>query len=171
MKSTIDKYIGKGNQNVCEDFMFAKYIRDDSLLCIIADGMGELDHAASASKIVVEEISDFILKKISNVEIPVESILPGAIEQANERIFKERQQLFCKMGAAVAILLCHNNKAYISWLGDVRVYLVRNRCLYLLTTDHTIQNLIKITVLNPVKYAHILTRCVKGSDLEEHQQF
>jgi len=167
MKYTTDKYIAKGNQDICEDSIIVEQINEDSLLCIIADGMGELDNASDASRLVVEEIHDFILVEISEEKTPIESILSGAIEKANKRISKERQQLFCRMGAAVAILLCHNNQAYISWLGDVRVYLVRDSRLHLLTMDHTIENLKNVTVIDSKKYSYILTRCIKGSELTE----
>lgn len=165
MRATIETYTGKGNQPVYEDFILAEYLYDDSLLCIVADGMGELDYAADASRLVVEVIKDVITEELFNGEMAVEPILAKAIEAANERILQERQRLFCRMGVAVAILLCHKNRAYISWLGDVRVYLVRGSSPYQLTTDHTIYNLSSITVLDTTMYRHILTRCIKGSDL------
>lgn len=167
MTYTIDRYSERGNQDINQDYVFADTIYEGYLLSVIADGMGELDHAAEASRLVVEKIKDSITKGILCKGVSMEELVFNAIEEANERIFQERQRLFCKMGAAVAVVLYHNNQAYISWLGDVRVYLVRNSHMHLLTTDHTIENLKDITVLNPKKYIHILTRCVKGTDIEE----
>ena len=62
------------------------------------------------------------------------------------------------MGAAIAILLIIKDKAYYSWLGNVRIYLKENADIKQLTIDHSI---------NTENKNLFLTRCVNGKEFRE----
>ena len=171
MRYMVREYFAEGNRGHYEDCSLVENIWNDTLLCMIADGIGGLNHAAEAARLVVKEIHEYLSREIRYEIGNIKSLLSASMETANERILQERRRLFCKMGAAVTVLLFHKEFAYISWLGDVRVYLVQNENISLLTTDHTIQTTGNDTTIEQQRYNHVLTRCVKGSDIIDEIPF
>jgi serine/threonine protein phosphatase PrpC len=126
------------------------------VVAILADGMGGLLHGDLAARIVVNTIAQFIEEQIAT--IPPKDLLRNTINQANVAIKSESYALRCKMGAAIAILLVIGGKAYYSWLGNVRVYLMESHDIKQLTSDH---------VINDENKNLFLTRCVNGKEFRE----
>jgi Serine/threonine protein phosphatase len=141
----------KGKKN--EDVICVQEISDSCSFYILADGMGGYSHGAMAAKIVVNKISNYILLNIQNEDSVV--LLQGAMNQANLMIEEKSKELHCKMGATVSILLCKEDIATIAWLGNVRIYRIRNEQLERLTEDHVLTGC-----------PHIVTRCIKGKTFE-----
>ena len=101
--------------------------------------------------------------------MPPSLLLKEAVTFSNDSLMLKRLALGAqKMGCVVAVLLLIDSDAYMTWLGDSRIYLYRNRREVYRTEDHSVINeLAKIKTLNAnsyQKYASIVTRSVMGDD-------
>lgn len=138
---------GKSRQNN-EDY----YLADKSNLFIVADGMGGHKAGEIASKTAIELFSSFFKK---NYEDAVSKISPGksdltdndiqkilidAAGAANKKIYDlgSKNEEMSGMGTTLTALFILNNNAYVSHIGDSRLYLFRNDKLNLMTEDHTL---------------------------------
>ena len=164
-------------------------ISDDQTLLIVADGMG--GHAAGevASRLAVESIE----RHISGSDPRKEPTLPAsfrspsgdeaglppparrvlnAIRLANQEIVRSvrRDSSMRGMGTTVVIAYIHGARAFIGSVGDSRAYLVRDRALRQLTSDHTLVNeQVRAGALSTQEARHhparnILTRAVGSQE-------
>ncbi|WP_294589945.1 protein phosphatase 2C domain-containing protein [uncultured Bacteroides sp.] len=139
-----------GKDKINEDYILCHKLSDNSLIAILADGMGGLSYGAEAAKIVSESIMTTILDHVQDSS--PENVLCMAFDAADTAISKKCKELKCRMGAAVTVALIIDDFLYYAWQGNVRLYKVCNGELILLSTDHIVAN-----VEEP-----FLTRCVNG---------
>jgi len=144
-----------GKDKVNEDYILCHRLSDNSLVAILADGMGGLSYGAEAARIASESILATIIDKFH--EGSPENMLRSAFDVANAAIQKKCRDLKCKMGAALTVALIINNSLYYAWQGNVRLYKVANGELLLLTTDH----------IAPGMESTFLTRCINGKGYRE----
>ena len=125
-------------------------------LFVVCDGMG--GHAAGevasalAVKVFHETIkregwmlADYAADKHGADKVTrkqVLALLENAINQASGRVHEEAQKDTAKRGmgttlVAIAILA---NQAFVVWVGDSRIYLLRDGVLEQLTEDHSVYN-------------------------------
>lgn len=144
-----------GMNKVNEDYILCHKLSDNSLIAILADGMGGLSYGAEAAKIVSESILNTTLDKIQ--EYPQEEVLRLSFETADSAIHQKCRELKCKMGSAVTVALIIDDSLYYAWQGNVRLYKVGNDEPLLLTTDHIVAE----------TGGTLLTRCVNGKGYRE----
>lgn len=151
----------KGVNRVNEDYLVCRELSDQSVLAILADGMGGLSHGDLAAHIVVDTIEEYIIANIKRLSS--NELLREAIDLANDRIHTKCHELKCRMGASVAVLVIKDGNASYCWLGNIRIY--AHHCyeeLLLLTEDHTYCP----DINNDSGYSY-LTRCIKGKEFRE----
>jgi serine/threonine protein phosphatase PrpC len=133
------------------------YLVDKKLgLFVVCDGMG--GHAAGevASALAVRTIHDEIRKeaellrdyaegasggaKVSKRDIL--SMLEFAVNRASSKVHSEATKDAKKrgMGTTLVALLIVGNQAFIIYVGDSRIYLLRDGVLEQITEDHTVYN-------------------------------
>jgi protein phosphatase len=125
---------------------------DQALFCV-ADGMGGHASGEIASRIAVEELSEFFKLTSSDEEATWpfkmdrtrnydENRLATAIRLANVRIFQRASSAsrYKGMGTTIATLHFASNLVYVAHVGDSRVYCLRNGALKQLTEDHSLLN-------------------------------
>lgn len=139
-----------------EDYILCHKLSDNSLIAILADGMGGLSYGAEAAKIVSESIMTTILDYVQDSS--PEDVLRMAFDTADTAISKKCRELKCRMGAAVTVALIINDFLYYAWQGNVRLYKVCNGEPTLLSKDHIVAD-----VEGP-----FLTRCVNGKGYREN---
>jgi len=105
------------------------------VLALVADGMGGVNGGKCASSIAAAVISRLYAE--SNERPPV--ALGRAIEAANERIYAEGKadKALSGMGTTCAVVALTPEQVWLAWVGDSRVYLIRNRQLFQMTEDHS----------------------------------
>ena len=129
--------------------------KDNSLIAVVADGMGGLCAGELASRLVSDTVCSAIIESL--VGNPVDS-LQRAFEEADTALGEESRKIHCRMGAAVTAMSVSEEACYVAWQGNVRLYLKRNDSVVQLTKDHTVD----------VGYGKkCLTRCLKGCGLRE----
>lgn len=139
-----------GKDKINEDYILCHKLSDNSLIAILADGMGGLSYGAEATKIASESIMTTILDHVQDSS--PEDVLCMAFDAADTAISKKCKELKCRMGAAVTVVLITDDFLYYAWQVNVRLYKVCNGELILLSTDHIVAD-----VEGP-----FLTRCVNG---------
>ena len=129
------------------------FLLPEERLFTVADGMGGHSSGEIASKIAVDELSEFFkltgrdqdatwpykMDKTRNYD---ENRLSTAIKLANLRIYEKAssEQKFKGMGTTVVSVYFANNFAVVAHVGDSRVYFCRNGVLKQITEDHSLLN-------------------------------
>ena len=133
------------------------------VFAIISDGIGGHHAGEVAAEIAVDSISQQIA--VSDGSSPVET-LKKAIISANEStvIQSEKAPEQSGMGATCACCCVLDDRLYIAYVGDSRIYLLRDNRITQLSTDHTwVQEAIEIGLLTPEETighpnAHVIRR-------------
>lgn len=157
-----------GNRPQNEDFIISVSLSETSSIHIVADGMGGYEHGDIASKTVAHTIVDFFQQRIPLLGDVCNFVIRDAIELSNQTIQKLRSQYHSKMGATLAGLLILESEAFAFWVGDARIYLIRNNQIIFQSTDHSLINQIAqsgqvITQAIKQQYGHIVTRAIQGN--------
>ena len=109
---------------------------------VVCDGMGGANGGNIASKIAVEVIGSRI--RDAYRENPVsgspEHLLTSAMATANVGVYDRAQKEpeLSGMGTTVVAVISYGHTAYISHVGDSRLYLYRNGSLSQITRDHSV---------------------------------
>lgn len=134
---------------------------------IVCDGMG----GAAGGELAAQLAIDAMRRDLENYPRPDPAVaLRSAILEANRVIVLRRQnQAFAGMGTTIVAALLSGEELVLAYVGDSRAYLVRDRAIQLLTTDHTYVQ--KLVDQGQIKHedalshpqAHILTKAI-GSE-------
>ena len=139
----------KGTGDTNQDFILCKQLADDCIIIVLADGMGGLQYGDMAATTVAKSIYDTLANQQTG---DTKEMLCKAFEEADLAIADKCRSLYCKIGAAVTVLVLKGDTAYYAWQGNVRLYGKQNDCLLQLTEDHVKNGTDKT----------LLTRCVNG---------
>jgi serine/threonine protein phosphatase PrpC len=159
-----------------EDALYA----DQSMgLFVIADGMGGHKAGEVASRIAIENIVKDLGKSLSAHECPVlgeyrddfsaeSNKLASSVRLANQEIFKASQEKSeCNgMGATVVAICLSGNIMSVAYVGDSRLYLIRNNEIDQLTDDHSLvyeqlkKGVISEKEAKESQYRNIITRAL-----------
>ena len=106
-------------------------------LYIVADGMGGHKSGEVASSNAVKYFCEFIENRNSEGEIL--DILVEGVGYANKKVneMSKKDEAYSNMGTTFLAASFLQDKIYIAHVGDSRLYLVRNKEIKQLTTDHT----------------------------------
>jgi protein phosphatase len=117
-------------------------------LFIVSDGMG--GHAAGdvASKTVVDNLPKMLYQRLKNITSlgnpTVYETMSSVMGQLSNNIRNMSLQnpRLKGMGATVVVVFIRGKQAIIAHMGDSRAYLLRNRQLKQITTDHSVIQLL-----------------------------
>ncbi len=130
---------GKKNE---DRFAVSAYRRKDrqstpALLAVIADGIGGHRAGEVAAEMAVNLISAHVAG--STEDTPPADVLRGAMQNASQAIYKHAAATPGRegMGATCAIAYVIGSRLFAANVGDSRIYLLRDRQLTQLSTDHT----------------------------------
>lgn len=125
-----------------EDYFYISYPDDPIQLFILADGMGGYNGGEIASKMAVTAAKNYILSNYEKSKQSRESLLElvrSSSQYANMVVYekaKENAEL-TNMGTTLDVCLIHQNKVFISHIGDSRIYRKRKDFFRKLTKDHS----------------------------------
>lgn len=107
---------------------------------VVCDGMGGANGGNIASKIAVEVIGSRIRDGFQAEQGSIERLLESAMATANAGVYDRAQQQpeLIGMGTTVVAVLTCGHKAYVSHVGDSRLYLWRDHTLTKVTRDHSV---------------------------------
>ena len=158
------------------DIGHARAINEDSYyapakgeeFCCVADGMGGHQAGEVASALA----ADIFAHKMRDKNVPLPERLRRAVESANSAIFERASanRNMSGMGTTITALAVENGEAYIAQVGDSRAYLLRDRQLQRITTDHTlVEELVNKGIITPKEARvhpkrNIITRALGTSE-------
>lgn len=109
---------------------------DGSVLAMVADGMGGANGGSIASGIVSSEVAEVYMSTGGTVP----ETLRRAFESANRRIYRRShgEEGLRGMGSTCVALVVKPPLAWAAWVGDSRLYLMRNGQIFQMTHDHSL---------------------------------
>lgn len=152
-----DSHIGKVRKNN-EDYCMGEVVKtkNEELIGIfaLADGMGGHNKGEVASKLAVENIIKFLKENLlqsSSIKIDyIDDIIKQAYNSVNSIIYKKsiEEEECSGMGTTLVIAILYKDNLYVANVGDSRCYLLNNRELKKISTDHSVvEELIKANVI------------------------
>lgn len=142
---------GKNNEDryLVSAFRVSETDATPALLALVADGVGGHRAGEVAAEIAVDVISRVVASSDASQPLPT---LRQAFEQANRAIYAHATADSDRsgMGTTCACTWVIGERLYIAWVGDSRIYLLREGQLLQLTVDHTwVQEALENGVLTP----------------------
>lgn len=142
-------------------------VREGDGLWAVADGMGGHEGGEWASAQLVE--------KLEKIELPHDfegacAAVTQAISRANGVILAEARNRRRQMGSTIVVLLVHDQRYAVMWVGDSRAYVLRDGEFIQLSRDHTqVQEMVERGIMSAEDAAghpmgHILSRAVGVQD-------
>lgn len=136
--------VGKRKQN--EDSYLVLPTKT-GLACAVSDGMGGHAAGATASRISVETLAEWI----GFPDADVESVLRRAVAQANETVYKlslSDDSMF-GMGATLVAAIATKKRFVVANVGDSRLYRFDGQTLTQITHDHSfVQELVRRGIIS-----------------------
>ena len=159
-------------------------------LLLVADGLGGNEGGERASTLAVDGISNYVLNTMdwcfglnSQNDAQFLDELERSFVHSQEMIEAEAEAIPQRRGMATTLTMAyiHWPNVYIVHVGDTRCYLVRDRSIQQLTTDHTVAELMRSadaakgltaddTVRASTAMDHTLWNVVGGPKHELHPQ-
>ena len=144
---------------------------------VVCDGMGGANGGNIASHIAVELIAQRIEENFRPEQSAssVEHLLSSAMAAANAAVFDKAQsdEALSGMGTTVVAAVTCAGTAYISHVGDSRLYRLRDGTLKVVTRDHSVvQELIESGQITEAEARshprrHFITRALGVTDSEQ----
>jgi len=156
-------YSGIGHRKVNEDFIFPENPKKDSELYLVCDGIGGSRYGELASKMTGLAVNAYLDDK-STIDT---SVIKDSLYSANNFVnqFTEKHPNTKGMGTTIAMLAKKENAVYAAWVGDSRVYQIRNGKIIFQSKDHSYVNDLKDLGIDVDvnKYKHIITQSIGGN--------
>lgn len=138
-------------------------------LWAVADGMGGHEAGDVASRMIVESLQQ--IPPPTNWQALLDSARERLID-VNQRLREESAQRYQHrtIGSTVVVLLAHQDRCACLWVGDSRIYRLRNGRLEQLTRDHShVQELVDQGLISPEDahrhpLANVITRAVGSAE-------
>ncbi len=149
--------VGKARE-INEDYFYISYPDDEIQLFILADGMGGYNGGEIASKLAVSSAKNYIQTNFEKNKDDLLNLVKSSTQYANMIVYEKAQENteISNMGTTLDICLIYQNKAFISHIGDSRIYRIRKEVFRKLTKDHSyVQQLVdegKITKEESMKH-------------------
>ena len=140
--------VGRKRKNNEDNFLIDK----DLNLFVVADGMGGHASGEIASAMAVYTIRDLVFENRDMLEsftpdnplhqMEVCTLLEHAVHTACANVWAKAQREPEKkgMGTTVVALMLIGDRGFIAYVGDSRIYLLREGTVYPLTEDHSLMN-------------------------------
>ncbi len=160
--------IGKKRDNN-QDCFLIKEINDELVLFTVCDGMGGAAGGSTASTLCAETFMAAVCEKIVKNDVKSYILsLQKAVARANEKVYalSVSDKSLSGMGTTIVSCLCDKEKYYLCWVGDSRIYAVKDGKLTQLSHDHSfVQTLVDNGSINEAEAKvhpnrNIITRAV-----------
>lgn len=177
LKSVARSHAGMSGKNNEDRFGVSAFHLDERsatpvLFAVLADGIG----GHRAGEVAAEMVVDIVSKIVSNSNgSDPQGTLRAAIQTASNEVYKLAQAEEGRkgMGATVVCAWVIGKRLYTAYVGDSRLYLIREGQIQRLTRDHSwIQEAIESGILTPEQAeghpnAHVIRRYVGSPEPPE----
>lgn len=165
----VNSFSAKGKRENNEDYILSCQLSPDCSLFLVADGMGGYSFGEIASSLACESIAEYLITNYQKSEMRL--LLSDSLSIANRKINEKRKEFSAKMGTTIAGALIEGSKAYLFWVGDVRIYQFRNNEILFQSEDHSLINEMKkkgpVLAKEIARFGNIVTKSLTGIPMEE----
>ncbi len=122
---------------------------NDNCFWVVADGMGGHEIGDVASSKIVERLG--LIAPEASLSDYVDSV-DDALIQVNKQLLEhsEKELQNQTMGSTVVSMFIKNHVGISMWVGDSRLYRLRNRQLQQLTRDHSqVEEMLRLGLISP----------------------
>ena len=139
----------------------------DTILAVLADGMGGLAQGELASYLAVKTVIETPINCFDYSEDKCSEWLVSVVEKANECVSENVD----KGGTTLSIVWANFRQLRIAHIGDSRIYLIRKNMICQLSEDHSLVAMLlangDITYEESYKHKkrNILTRCIGSKEV------
>tara|TARA_R110002073_G_scaffold279026_1_gene443133 strand:- start:421614 stop:422411 length:798 start_codon:yes stop_codon:yes gene_type:complete len=126
-----------GGRTNNEDAVFPKDPTSSDNLFLVCDGVGGQEKGEVASQLICTYFPKYFLNKTININD--KHFLEFGLQFVEQQMKKKVAQLGdnAKMASTLTLLYLAKNNALIGWVGDSRVYHIRNGNILFQTKDHS----------------------------------
>jgi protein phosphatase len=152
-----------------EDSVHAHTSGDGFAFAMVADGMGGAQGGKTASEMAVRSVPQHFQEPPSSPE----RALRKALESASNEIYRAScaDTSLEGMGTTCVAMLIQDGKAWAAWVGDSRLYLIREGRLFQMTEDHSVvQEMVRAGRLTPEQAREHEDRNIVTRALGSHDQ-
>lgn len=129
-----DSRLGRRKNN--EDRVGYCYSKN-SVLMLVADGMGGYEYGEVASQLALQTLSDIFRKQVQKGIKNPKTFLTESILKAHQTIMEYALKRWTEFPRTTIVLcLIYKNVAYWAHAGDSRLYVIRNGQIFQKTHDH-----------------------------------
>ncbi len=121
---------------VNQDYVTVHALDDQSLLAVIADGLGGYAHSEVASMLATSLVHTHIVESMHR-RGPWVALLKRAVQAANLALWQRAIEHNLPMKTTLSALVCTPEEALLAHVGDCRIYVLRAGEAHLLTRDHS----------------------------------
>lgn len=138
----------------------------DTILAVLADGMGGLAQGEIASQLAVKTVIETAIDCASDDENQCQEWLESVVKKANKCVCEN----VYKGGTTLSIAWAASRKLRIAHVGDSRIYLIRKRMICQLSEDHSLVAMLladgDITYEESRKHPqrNVLTKCIGSKE-------
>lgn len=156
-------YSGIGKRKVNEDFLYPEYPNTQSNLYVVCDGLGGMVYGELASKMTALAVQNYI----HTVEQYSKDAIASSIRFANNLIqeFSNEHPKTKGMSSTVAMLVQNENDFFAGWVGDSRIYHIRDGKMLFKSKDHSYKELLTSMGVEEDEtkgMGHIITQAIGG---------
>ena len=157
---------GKGNRTENQDDLYPKKLDQKSKTFVVCDGVGGSPYGKQAAQITSEAVHTYI-KTTQDYSV---NGINKAIAYAEEGLesFKDQYHDAKNMSTTLGVLIFHQEIAIGAWIGDSRIYHIRDKEILYKSQDHSLgkmlvsRGLISETSVKYFPHKNIITRGVTG---------
>lgn len=143
--------------------------RDEAVLLVLADGMGGYKGGEIAAESAVNQMLEIFDHKPLPIEDPVQ-FFKDAFQQTHRFVIETglKQQPAMKPRTTLSACLVQDGKVWFAHVGDSRIYLIRDKEVYVRSRDHSsVEELLQsgqITETEALTHPLLnkVTRCIGG---------
>ncbi len=156
-------YSGIGRRKVNEDFLYPEYPNTQNKLYIVCDGVGGIAYGELASKMTALAVQNYIEK----VEVYSKDAIASSIRFANTLIqeYSSKHPKTKGMSSTIAMLVQNEEDFFAGWVGDSRIYHIRDGEILFKSKDHSYKELLTSMGMEEDEtkgMGHIITQAVGG---------
>jgi len=165
----VEHRTGIGRRHNNEDRILCRIFDNQRILLAVCDGMGDQMHGGTAAELAIRTLKIFSFSNIfGRDDSGYCKKLINHIEQTFSAFINEKPS-YQGMGTTLALTYLEKDKACLLWIGDSRIYLLRDNGIKFISEDHNLASqLLKSGKIhkNSLAYNHnknILTNCIMGN--------
>lgn len=129
-----------GRKNIEDTISPSHYSPDKPPVFVVCDGVGGNRHGEVASAIASQCFYEVFSKQYAQNPKRLDLLLQKALKAYQDELamFVEKNPMSANASTTLTLMVLYQNKAFIAWCGDSRIYHLRQNTICYQTKDHSL---------------------------------